>query len=71
MERKDNARDQTASRDYDGFAAQLRIILLLHWSINRVHVDVHDFAYLHDENILFLSFELRASANKITEGTMS
>jgi len=34
--------------DDDRLAAQLRIVPLFHGRIERVHVDVHDFAYRHD-----------------------
>src|SRR5580700_982937 len=51
-----------APRHNDGFAAQLRIVPLLHGRIKRVHVDVNDFASGHLEHHLSLVFGASASA---------
>ena len=51
-----------APGDNNGFAAQLRIVALLHGRIKRVHVDVNDFASDHLEHHLSPVFGASASA---------
>jgi hypothetical protein len=59
----------SAPCDHDGLSPQLRIVPLLHGRVERVHIDVHDFAYRHAGTILFISTEqMRACLSPAREG---